>query len=60
MKYITLYEYEDGIGTVLANLEKQVNKHIEFGFKPLGGVCISTAYNDFSYAAQAMIKEEEE
>lgn len=59
MKYITLFEYEECLGTALTKLERQVNKHIEIGFKPLGGVSIYSAFNDLSYVAQAMIKEEE-
>lgn len=59
MKYITLFECEDCIGMALTKLEKQVDKYIKEGFKPLGGVSICATFRNLEYAAQAMIKEEE-
>lgn len=42
-----------------ADLEREVNKLIEKGCIPIGGVCSDTSFGDGSYMYQAMIFGEE-
>lgn len=37
------------------DLEREVNKAIKQGWKPIGGVCCDTAYGSGSYFYQAMV-----
>lgn len=37
------------------DLEREVNKAIEQGWKPIGGVCCDTAYCSGSYFYQTMV-----
>ena len=37
------------------DLEREVNKAIEQGWEPIGGVCCDSSYGSGSYCYQAMI-----
>lgn len=57
MKYITVFAKGYPAKEVLNKLEEMVNLNIRSGYKPLGGISITTT--EGLCAAQAMIKEEE-
>lgn len=60
MKYITVYERGEDPGEVLFKIAIEVDKHLKYGFKPIGGISIALDSIDRCYAVQAMIREEEE
>ena len=49
----------ESMGTALVKLECEVNEYIKRGWKPIGSISMFEHDNNF-YAAQAMIKEDEE
>ena len=49
----------ESMGTALMKLECEVNEYIGLGWKPIGSVSMFEHEHQF-YAAQAMIKEDEE
>lgn len=55
-KIVTCQFYRDTPISATDELEKQVERYIRFGYKPIGGVCV-TVWNGLYYAYQAMIKE---
>lgn len=55
MKYITVFAKGYRAKEVLEQLEKMVNLNIRNGYKPLGGISMTTT--EGLCVAQAMIKE---
>ena len=53
---VTCQTYMDTPISAVDKLEKQVERYIIWGYKPIGGVCV-TVWNGLYYAYQAMIKE---
>ena len=59
MEYKIVYAKAEYIHSAIEKLEKEVNKFISLGWKPLGGVSIVKPYGTLTdhEAFQAMIKE---
>lgn len=58
MEYKIITSYDDAcLSNATDRLEKEVEKFIKDGWKPLGGIAITQSKSNFIEVAQAMIKE---
>ena len=56
MQYEVVYAQGDNMGSTVSELEKEVERLCRNGWKPQGGITITTSPFKMCYACQAMVK----